>query len=199
MNTQDHKQLVALYNHTAKSGATVRQWPDTIRVRLYCANVEKSSIGAFKRDGDYFTLLSLVAEQPGQHGKGGPAAKLYNDVPAELLLWGKASCPYCGGATSKMIDLCGSPFHCECGKLRCLSGVYRRQGALYFRCTCGASGPMEAIPDLKVSLEPVARPRAAGLKPYRAAGSGMRASSTPALPAAYDPIALPAPGRRGQS
>lgn len=176
---------------TSTGGPSVQLWPDTIRVRLHCAKSEQSSLATFKRDGESFALKSLTKEEANTNGKGGPATVGAN-FPASLLDWGDASCPHCGGPLSSLRHGCGGPFHCDCGKLRCLGGIYSKWFKLYFRCVCGREGLVSVNEGLKVNLEAAPRPSAAAT-----AAHNKVSASTPALTSSYDPLALPAPGRRG--
>jgi hypothetical protein len=183
---------------TGKPGAG--RWPDTVKVRIFCANVDKGSIATFKmRTGSaYYDVQSVTKEIATTNGSAGQAA-ISADFPASLLDWGKSSCPYCGGQHRN--ERFG-PVHCgQCGKLRCHSGIYRKGGRERFRCVCGSDAEFVSGGDeIKLDLATEARPNVTATKPRSTAASSRPAlppiSSPPALPAAYDPIALPAPGRR---
>lgn len=133
-------------------------WPDTIRIRLWCARVERSALATFKKvPGDVFAFRQIEREAV-QTGSG-DAEAVNADFPSGLLRWNSAACPHCGGACET--EKSGPVLCVNCDKLRCPSGVHTRKGRDAWRCVCGADAYFEGEPvEARLSLANAAIPAA---------------------------------------
>ena len=137
----------------------IGRYPDTVRIRLYCSKVEKSSIATFRKDeaGRSFLLQGIVREEAAGTQAGRQAAPAAEDFPVSFLNWTGGQCPHCQvSVTRKGIY---GPIRCgDCGKLRCLAGVHSRLWRNWHKCVCGTDGPIGSLVDtMKLELPSAAR------------------------------------------
>lgn len=126
---------------------TGSEYPEEIRVTHSCKVRDGVAVMTFKRfrplgQGSY--RLYRVETMP--RGSGRAAIDQARDqsddldtFPDTLIDWSDVACPHCHAPAARTV-VCGT-----CRTLACLSSVTVRKDREYFRCLCGAEGPLNIV------------------------------------------------------